>query len=223
MIPKIVFQVSKNRLHPFIRQKIAKQANGWSYKHFNDNDILQFFKQYPIVGLENIIEVFMSIKNGAHKSDLFRYYFLFLIGGVYLDTDFMVYQPLNDICQDYDFITCKSSYFPNTFFQGFIGAAPGNKVIYTCLKNLYDVNKTQLEENYFWVVSNLFQVFNENPEGKYKLYLETYHDGDSAKIIDENKYDQIIGIHYYRTKLIPINDPPQQNSRFKVFGSTPLK
>jgi mannosyltransferase OCH1-like enzyme len=42
-------------------------------------------KEFP-----NIAEVFHSFEKGEHKSDLFRYYFLYVKGGVFMDTDAMI-------------------------------------------------------------------------------------------------------------------------------------
>ena len=221
MIPKILFQVSENVLHPLIVGKVMSQAKGWKYVHFDNNRILKFFDENPIPGLENISEVFNSIKGGSHKADLFRYYFLYIVGGLYIDSDLMIYENADFICKNADFVTCNSSYCPNSLFQGMIGASPGNIVIFNALKNLYDVDKDFLDLNYFWVVTNLYQVFHEvNKNFKFILYEEKYNDQISAKVVDEN--DDLIAVHYYKHKKIPLFALHSRQNKFKLYNKTSI-
>jgi len=87
---------------------IKQKCPDWTYIHFTDNDIITFFNNNPLDEFSNIIDKFNSIKNGAHKADLFRYYFIYIKGGVFLDSDAMFQTDINNICLNYDFFTVNN-------------------------------------------------------------------------------------------------------------------
>jgi mannosyltransferase OCH1-like enzyme len=104
VIPKVIFQTSKNkRPYPYIVKMIKNKAPEWEYIHFTDLEIIRFFVNNPLNEFSNIINKFKSIKNGSHKADLFRYYFLYIKGGVFIDDDAMIQYDMNNISVDYDF------------------------------------------------------------------------------------------------------------------------
>ena len=41
---------------------------------------------------------------GAHKADLFRYYYLYINGGVYIDSDLMITTNIENIILNYDLV-----------------------------------------------------------------------------------------------------------------------
>ena len=49
------------------------------------------------------------MERGAHRADLFRYYYLYMEGGVFIDSDAMLMKDLNEIVADYEFFTVDSS------------------------------------------------------------------------------------------------------------------
>ena len=75
-IPKVVFQTSKNRLPEYVIQLIkSKIPADWLYLHFVDDEVIQFFRDNPLEEFPNVIERYHSIRVGATKADLFRYYY----------------------------------------------------------------------------------------------------------------------------------------------------
>jgi len=158
-IPKIIFQTSKNkRPLPYIIKMIKNKAPEWDYIHFTDLEIIKFFINNPIEEFPDIINKFNSIKCGAHKADLFRYYFLYIKGGVFIDDDAMLQYDMNYISSDYDFFSVNSSYCPGCIFQGLIGAVPQNKIIYEALKDAYNINIKKLNEDYLLICRNLYKI-----------------------------------------------------------------
>ena len=131
-IPKIIFQTSKNALPQYVIDQINDLSPDWEYRHYTDKEIIQYFINNPVAEFPNIINKFFSFKIGAHKADLFRYYFLYVQGGVYLDSDAMIYTDLNEIAKEYEFFSVNS-YIKGTIFQGFLGALSHNKIIYEAM------------------------------------------------------------------------------------------
>ena len=81
-----LIQTSRHKTLLFQKVKIqGLMPRDWTYLHFTDEDIVLYFREHPLPGFDHIVEKFGSITVGAHKADLFRYYFLYLNGGAYLD------------------------------------------------------------------------------------------------------------------------------------------
>jgi len=176
----------------------SKLTDGWVYKHYTDKEILQFFKDHPVNEFPEITEKFNSIERGEHKSDLFRYYHLYVIGGVYMDTDAMIYESIDSIVKDSVFLSVLSTNVPGTMFQGILGSQKGDPFIYKVLMDLYSMDLNELNNNYFYVCKHMFNKFQEieNKE-KYTLFNEIpCYSGD--KIVDSNS--RLIFRHYWRCK-----------------------
>jgi lipopolysaccharide biosynthesis glycosyltransferase len=175
-IPKIFFQTSKAPLRPYLGKMIREHlTDEWTYMHFLDSDILTFFQENPLEEFPRVSEKFKALKNGEHKADLFRYYFLFVKGGVFLDSDAMIYAPITDIVKDYRFFSVRSTLVPDSIFQGILGSEPGNPLIYRALKSFYSMDALVLEFNYHFLCKELFTFYQEIPEDQkaaYKLYTE---------------------------------------------------
>jgi mannosyltransferase OCH1-like enzyme len=162
-IPKIIFQTSKERPPSYVVNMIKHMCPKWIYIHFIDVDIIRFFKNNYLDQFPNIIDKFNSIKNGAHKADLFRYYYIYIKGGVFLDSDAMIQKNINNIVNNYDFFSVESiHYCPLCIFQGFIGAAPNNKIIYEALCHIYNVNIDILNNDYLLICRTLFNILKKN-------------------------------------------------------------
>jgi mannosyltransferase OCH1-like enzyme len=210
-IPSILFQTSKDPPLKYVVDQLKEKATGWTYMHFTDKDILQFFKDHPLKEFPNIATVFHSFEKGEHKADLFRYYFLYVKGGVFVDSDAMIQVDLDSIVCDYEFFSVHSKYInPTSIFQGFIGCTPKNKIIYEALKDIYTIKPEELK-NYFVIVKHLYTIFqqykhlydtklyvekwNIKPNTKNKKYCESFIFDDDEKIT--------LLIHYPCNSTIP--------------------
>jgi hypothetical protein len=201
-ITKIIFQTSKNRPPNHVVYMIKNLCPDWEYIHFTDNDIINFFKKNYLDEFPNVIEKFNLIKNGAHKADLFRYYFIYIKGGVFLDSDAMLQININDIVKDYDFFSVDSKPCPGCIFQGFIGANTKNEIIYEALKDIYNININALNNDYHIICKNLFNILKKKWDYKIKIYTEIYGSNKVSLTID-NKYNNLILAHYFGSKIVP--------------------
>jgi len=215
MIPKVIFQTSITKQPNYVLEQIKSNSEGWDYKHFNDEDIIQFMIDNPIEEFSNIIDIFNSIIRGAHKADLFRYYYLYLKGGVFIDSDAMIEININDIVKDYSFFTVKSGLIniPH-LFNGFIGAEPYHIIIYKALQHIYKININALNSDYFIVCKKLYDIVFNNSDSnltKYKIYKERIPNSTFSEIINDNNV--IIMKHYYNYKIITPLMPPIMKER----------
>ena len=97
-IPKNIFQTFKSKKLPFITRwhiwNIRRQNPDYQYFLYDDEDIKEFFKdEFP----PEYLKAYNQLTIGAAKADFFRYAILFKRGGVYLDIDSGISQPLNKL------------------------------------------------------------------------------------------------------------------------------
>ena len=203
MIPRILFQTSIHPPDSYIIENIERRSNGWTYIHFTDEDILAFFADNYLEEFGDIVAKFHSMPTGAHKADLFRYYFLYLYGGVFMDSDAMIQVDLDDIVGEHDFFTVKSEY--NTIiFQGFIGTIPLHPIIYDALKDAYNISPDDLISQYDLLCTNLYWIIDRSVQEYFTrvhLYREIMYDDDICATIDDD--NRILLFHYWRHKMVP--------------------
>lgn len=202
-IPKVLFQTSKEEIPDYVKNKNKKHIPKWKYLFFTDKDIIEFFNSNPIKKFPNIIDKFNSLTNGAHKADLFRYYYLYIKGGVFIDSDAILEENIETIIKDYDFVSVKSI-VPNTLFNGFIATNKKNIIIYNALKLLYNTNNEELTEKYHLICEQFFNVYSKYKNNKSKLLFE-YHNTKfnniCVKTYDENNTNVLT--HFSWCKKIP--------------------
>jgi mannosyltransferase OCH1-like enzyme len=195
-------QTSRQKLQPYIVDMIQQKCPGWKYEHYTDDDIIAFFGENPLPEFPHVIAKFYMLNYGEHRADLFRYYFLYVKGGVYMDSDAMLQCPIETIIGDADFFTVNSSYFPGTVFQGFLGATPQHPLIYLALKDIYECSFENLRQEFHLLCKNLYQFIRQHSNERTLLLQEVYGTDEEAHIMDASK--QVVLIHYHIKKVIPL-------------------
>lgn len=180
--------------------------SGWKYDFYNDNDVIQFFIDNPITDLPDIIQKYNSIKKGSHKAYLFRYYYLYINGGFFMDFDAMLYVNIDNIVKKYDFVSVNSSCHPGTIFQGILGASPKNKIIKKALYQAYNTEPNILDNEYHYFCRQLYNIIKQNNFGyNIKLYEEKRENPDNGDDILDG--ETLLFKHYWKDKVIPMNIP----------------
>ena len=199
-------QTSRQKPQQYVVDMIKERCNGWVYEHYTDDDIIAFFGENPVPEFPNVISKFYMLNYGEHRADLFRYYFLYVKGGVYMDLDAMIQYPIDTIIGDADFFTVNSSYFPGTVFQGFLGSTPEHPLIYQALKDIYHCPLENLRKEFHLLCKNLYGFIKEQRTER-TLLLEEIYGGceEEAHVIDKDK--RIVLIHYHIKKIIPKREP----------------
>jgi hypothetical protein len=202
-IPPIIFQTHYKDIPEYVKNKIKFKANGWKYLFFNDTDIINFFNHNPLPQFPNIVDKFQSIKSGPHKADLFRYYFLFINGGVFIDSDAELIKNMDDIINYHDFVTsiCRDT---TLYFNGLICSPPNHIIIYEALKDMYYMDVDELTKDYFKVVRNFKKIVDQFRTPKLKLYKEDGEWSGTMNMVDPENMNEIIIKHYYENKIIPM-------------------
>lgn len=205
-IPKVIVQTSFYRLPKYIEDLNKSKCIGWTYKYFTDNDIIKFIEENPLDEFKDSAKVFNSF-SGAHKADFFRYYFLYTNGGVYIDSDAILEQNIDDIIENCSFFTVKSCLNNASVFNGFIGSEPKNDTIYKALKNAYNTPAEKLKTDYFLLCKNLYKII------EYKIEYEDFFANNDNLLFDEampndtfattlNKKKEVILKHYFNKDYV---------------------
>jgi|TARA_R110000824_G_scaffold4975_1_gene23306 hypothetical protein len=149
MIPKTIIQTySTDKLS----KEMQKASDSWktlnpkhNYIFFDDEMCINFIRE----NFDNdVVKSFDCLIPGAFKADLFRYCFLYVNGGVYIDIDNVCMVPLDDVINDDDsFISVKDDSFGNQglIYNSFIATERNNPVlkkaidliVYNVLNNIY--------------------------------------------------------------------------------------
>jgi hypothetical protein len=156
-ITRVLFQSSVFKPPSYLIERHMKLNPEWEYKHFNDDELFEYISLNPIQEFPKSLEIANSLK-GPQRTDFFRYYYLYLNGGVYLDYDAVLNKPLDDIAKNHNFFTVKSILNNDSIFNGFIGAEPKNTIIYEALKLMYQSNLDINEKDYFYNCRTLMNI-----------------------------------------------------------------
>jgi predicted O-methyltransferase YrrM len=200
---KVLFQTNKTSPDTHVLNMIkSRLSSDWKYEFYNDNDVIQFFINNPLDDLPDIIKKYNSMKKGSHKADLFRYYYLYINGGVFMDSDAMLYVNIDNIVKNYNFISVNSSCHPGTIFQGILGASPKNEIIKRALYKAYNTDPNILEQHYHYFCKQLYDIIKEDTFGyNIKLYEERRINHDDGDDILDGK--TLLFKHYWKNKVIP--------------------
>lgn len=145
VIPKVVMQTHYDLAS--IPEKVAAQfdeyGSGFERILFDDAAAKAFILGYFST---DTAECFEAFPVGAHKADFFRYCYLYVMGGVYLDIKTQLVRPLQEIYdalqqQGSSMATClthspllKHTWLSPCIYQGVIFARPRHPIFLECLE-----------------------------------------------------------------------------------------
>ena len=143
-IPKVVMQTHYDfgGVPPKVTDQFERLAPDFERILFDDEGAASFIRKHYS---EEMARVFEAFSTGAFKADFFRYCYLYVEGGIYLDIKTELVVPLKDIYEelrknDTSMATCLSTFqlaAPLTFgtcaYQGIIFARPRHPIFLECL------------------------------------------------------------------------------------------
>jgi len=99
----------------------------WMYHRWTDEDNLALIERmFP-----NYAKEYSEMSNGALKTDIARYLYIYAYGGIYFDTDFLFFQPVNeDLLSNFCILGVEAEDMPELgggpkLGNAFIGSQPG--------------------------------------------------------------------------------------------------
>ena len=114
----------------------------WEYLEINESNFDINYNEY----VKNAYES----KHWAFVSDVARLWALYNIGGLYMDTDVVVYQPLDKFLNHKFFTGFEQTHYPVT---ATMGAEKGNELIKEML-DIYDSKEFKTHENWYEYETN---------------------------------------------------------------------
>ena len=153
-IPKIIMQTWKNK---YIPQKwknspnsISKHMPDWKYVLMTDADNRKFVQTH----FPDFLSYYDSFPYNIQRADAIRYMWLYIHGGIYIDLDYEILQPLDEL-----FIPDAQAYFVNS---GNVGSYITNSFMASKPKcplwlEVIEIMKQQLP---WYYLGKHFQVMN---------------------------------------------------------------
>ena len=123
-IPMVIVQTYYNKsvIPQKVFNNIKEFAEGYKHIIFDDVEVVHFLsKHYDW----KVVDTFQKM-TGAHKADLFRYAYLYVKGGVYLDIKTSLILPIEEVIPLSDSVYTVLSIHQGVIYDGFIASPPGN-------------------------------------------------------------------------------------------------
>lgn len=208
MIPHQIIQTSRESLPDAIVRRTMRTAGSlFDYRHFDDAKILRFFEEHPINEVDAVTRRFLSLRSGEHKADLFRYYYLYVCGGIYFDTDVLIVTDLKSYICDNNFVSVNAGNVRNALFQGFLAAAPGHPILLRAVLDVCETSDQSLALDHHILCKNLKRFLDEHLEknsadrNSTLLLSEVAHNRNVAKSLDENGNPVLY--HFWKRRYPP--------------------
>lgn len=192
MIPNLFYQSWDDNLPNDILNKNNSFIQGFDYKLFNIEEMQNYLKEK---WGDQILYLFNKYKKICHKVDLWRYCILYDTGGVYMDSDSILYHNI-------DFLRNRHSVFVTNdrgmrdIFNGFIMTVPKNPIFKKMIDYLISVD-TSLEDDYYFNCKELYNIITTVLKVK---QLNMYDYGNVTILIDKKINER----YYPFYKNIPI-------------------
>jgi mannosyltransferase OCH1-like enzyme len=100
VIPKLIHQTAKTpeippACRPFV-EKLRALHPGWTYRLWTDEDNLELVR----TRMPEFLEVYQKLPKNIMRADVIRYVMMYVLGGLYLDTDYEFIRPFDLLDHD---------------------------------------------------------------------------------------------------------------------------
>ena len=183
IVPKILVQTvsDKSRIPNKVFQNIKKYASDFKHVIFDDNECVDFIKSnYK----REVLETFHRLKNGAHKADLFRYCYLYLNGGLYVDIKTEFIKPLSSVFHRQNLtLVLGSDITPGEklIYNGVIYTNPKHPIFLELINHMVEISKYQ-SYDYLIFCRHFYKLLKSYND--YHLFYEKCSSSDSSKCYD---------------------------------------
>lgn len=217
LIPKHIFQTSPQPAVDYLRTYFYTHCPTWSYQHFTDYDILKFFSHNPLEEFPEIVKVFHSFEKGEHKADLFRYYYLYIHGGLFVDLDAIPVCSFDETIGDSSLLLVRGFQDTSGIYNGILGASPQNRLILEALRHCYYTPPSLLQDCYHFFCKNLLTLASIHKTSKTVILqeLNRIDEGLGGSIIVDSSHRHLF-THYWLLGNVPVPSSLKTASVSKV-------
>lgn len=159
-IPKIIMQTWKTDQVPTkwlsSQQSIQDYltTNGWIYVLLTDKDNENFVKTF----FPDYLSTYLSLPYNIQRADMIRYMWLYKYGGLYMDLDFEIMQPIDEWFQsvkaDLYLAPSEGKGYFNTLSNSFMASKPKCNFWIQCLEEIKN------KKNYPWYYSRHLYIID---------------------------------------------------------------
>jgi len=136
-IPKIIIQTSESEMVPrgmyHAMKTVADHNDDYEYFYFDARSRREFIEDNFEV---NVLYAYDKLVPGAFKADLFRYCFLYIRGGVYIDSGMVSIRPLRTLIDSDDELIVPEDDGRERMCNGFICSVPGHIVFEQAIERI---------------------------------------------------------------------------------------
>jgi len=199
MITPVIYQISEYTPPQYVIDIIQNTCLHYQYTHIKTKMMSDFIKDNFLDEFPNFFDIFTSIKDTIDKIEVFKYYILYLNGGVFLSSNAKLIKNIDTVSQDCDFFSVESIVIKNSIFNGLIGCVPKSIILKTALIKICD-NINLLNENKYDLNRELYSIIIDHKSklNNIKLFKEQINQQFATTIDDDN---EVILIHYYKNNL----------------------
>lgn len=202
-IPKTIIQTAKSNDITLYKYNsiysILEQNPEYEYYFFDDVDCRKFIKDNFN---QNILDAYDTLIPGAYKADLFRYCYLYINGGIYIDCKKICKVPFRDFIKQNDEVVLVKDLQRTAFYNAFMCMTKDQIGLLNCIN---DIKYNTLNEtlNSVLMISGpqlLYKHFrNYNPIliNKKLDNINTYH--KTAIVIPGSQKKDIVLLYDYKT------------------------
>ncbi len=137
-IPKVIFQTSednalKSIYHINALYSMIEFNPEFEYKFFDNQDRREFIKKhYP----ERVLNAYDTLIPGSFKADLFKYAYLYIFGGCYMDNKFLARKSIRNIIKENNQVICQDPSYQTAYYTAVMYHEPGDKRFYECIDTI---------------------------------------------------------------------------------------
>ncbi len=138
-IPRRICQTGKNinvSYDKYLSIKTIIDNNpNYEYNYFDNNRAKKFIEKFFD---KNVLKAYDKLIPGAYKADLFRYCYLYINGGIYVDCKMICLLNFDELFdKEYDIILVQDI-GPKAYWNGFICAKPSLKIFKDCIDQIVE-------------------------------------------------------------------------------------
>lgn len=172
---------------PFSIVRNLKNLNpGFEVRLYGDKECIEFLEEHFT---QEHVELFKFIKDGPIKADFFRVCVLYILGGVYLDVDTQLQQPLLEfIPSGVDFVTSGCDGNVEHLNPIIIVSKRRSTILEACIARLLENRSKEYSYWGYSICPALYQVVNEQIDGQSLLNVDAFYktrSGDNVQLLNE--------------------------------------
>lgn len=205
-ISKNILQVTKKHaVDSHIVNRIKTILNDYTYFWYNDENMYLYIQNNQLEEFPNIINLIKSLSKGQHKADIFRYYWLYLNGGIFMDDDLMIEKIID--FNNNTLVSVKTYHTnKNILFNGFIACTKFNPIIYKALKKCCITNNNDLINDYHLFCSQFYDIYQELKKHQKTFLLQEVKSSDFHEGVKSYYNNEHLLTHWCYSKNIKISN-----------------